>query len=90
MEEKTRRCTQTKCFYFLKGGCKACSECKAESYVINTECMRCLACENNSNALRFDDPRNKYQMEVEKAKVLIEMLNNVENVLDLEKEVELK
>lgn len=50
-----RRCKQTKCGYYLQGGCKACANCKAEPYIINTECRRCLGCEGIQDELRWND-----------------------------------
>ena len=54
-EAELRRCTQIRCGYYLQGGCKKCSDCKTDSFVINTNCSRCLCCENIPNALRWDD-----------------------------------
>jgi hypothetical protein len=51
-----RRCTQTKCGYYLCGDCKDCETCHARPYEINTSCQRCLACENVPDSLRWDDP----------------------------------
>lgn len=50
-----RRCMQLKCGYLMNGGCKKCSDCKTDSFVINANCSRCLCCENIPNALRWDD-----------------------------------
>ena len=54
-----RRCTQTQCGYFLQGGCKACSKCKARPFEINTKCKTCLDCENVPNALRWTEPKKE-------------------------------
>ena len=51
----TRRCTQTKCSFYQQGGCRACDECKAEPYIINTSCSSCLSCENCEDMLRWGD-----------------------------------
>lgn len=58
-EIENRRCAQTRCSYYLQGGCKTCqdSKCHAAPYVINTSCNRCLSCENVPGALRWDDPK---------------------------------
>ncbi len=50
-----RRCKQTKCMFFVNGGCKPCTECESRPYKINTTCGRCLGCETRPNALRFDN-----------------------------------
>lgn len=59
-----RRCTQTKCDFYLQGGCKNCSKCKAEPYHINTACGKCLRCEGVPNELRWGDNTNKVVDEV--------------------------
>ena len=51
-----RRCQQTQCNFFINGGCKACDECQAESFVLKKGCKRCRECENVPNALRWDEP----------------------------------
>lgn len=50
-----RRCQQTKCAYFLKGNCQNCEDCKAEPYLINTHCTRCIACEGKEDELRWGE-----------------------------------
>lgn len=54
----SRRCGQSKCIYYQKGGCKSCEECKEQSYVINTSCNKCLSCENVPNSLRWGDNKS--------------------------------
>jgi hypothetical protein len=58
-DTERRRCTQTKCTFYLEGGCKSCQDeaCHAEPYIINTSCNRCLSCENVPGAIRWDDPK---------------------------------
>ena len=58
-----RRCTQSQCGFYLNGGCHDCETCKARPYEINTECNRCLNCENILNSLRWDN--NELQEEME-------------------------
>ena len=50
-----RRCQQVKCSFYLNGGCRTCESCKADSFIINTSCSRCLRCESVPNELRFGD-----------------------------------
>ena len=49
------RCTQTKCAFYLQGGCKACDDCKAEPYEMANDCDRCYACEHIADALRWGE-----------------------------------
>jgi len=55
IDETCRRCTQTKCVHYIKGGCRACESCGSKSYLINTECRRCLVCEGKEGELRWGD-----------------------------------
>lgn len=63
-ENNSRRCTQEQCEFYLRGGCKACKDCKSESLIINTHCAKCLACENVPGALRWDDPKTNKVLQV--------------------------
>ena len=55
METETRRCTQTKCLFFLKGGCPTCRKCGAESFVLDITCKKCLDCESIPGESRDSD-----------------------------------
>jgi len=59
-----KRCRQTKCGFFLLGGCKPCADCSSKPYVINTDCQRCMNCENEENELRWDDKIIKKQSDI--------------------------
>jgi hypothetical protein len=48
------RCNQTKCSYYLNGGCKNCKECNAKPYNINYGCECCVSCMTIPNNLRFE------------------------------------
>lgn len=54
-----RRCTQTKCGYYLQGGCQSCDDCKAKPFIINIGCQRCLSCEGEEDVLRFGSDKQK-------------------------------
>ena len=54
-----RRCAQTRCGYYLNGGCKECDGCKAKSLIINPLCQRCIKCEGVEDELRFGDKDTK-------------------------------
>lgn len=60
---KVRRCTQTKCNFYLNGGCKNCEDCNEEPYNINTKCQRCMDCENVPDSLRWGDKTKKKEAE---------------------------
>lgn len=49
------RCTQTKCAYYLHGGCRNCDDCGSEPYEMQNSCDRCYACEHIPDALRWGD-----------------------------------
>ncbi len=54
-----RRCTQIQCSFYLRGGCRECDECKADSYIINTDCQKCLSCENIPGNLRWGENQDR-------------------------------
>lgn len=51
----SRRCQQTQCAFFVRGGCQACDDCGAEPYVLAQTCPRCTACETVPDALRWGE-----------------------------------
>jgi hypothetical protein len=53
-------CQQNQCGY-LKGGCKACQDCKAEPFKINEKCQTCFDCEYKEGFVRWDDKNLKKQ-----------------------------
>ena len=60
-----RRCTQTKCDFFIDGGCKPCESCNSQPFVLNKSCSRCLRCESVPMALRWDDDKiNKLKEQI--------------------------
>lgn len=61
-----RRCTQTNCAFYQKGGCKSCETCGAKSFELDKTCKRCFACENEPNALRWGDKDLEAEMEKNK------------------------
>lgn len=63
-----RRCRQTQCGFFQQGGCKDCSECSAEPFVLKKACKRCYECENVPNALRWGEPNMQGNKIAEKKK----------------------
>ena len=78
-----RRCGQTKCGFYLNGGCRTCESCKAKSYDINTQCARCLRCESVPNELRWVDKKIQKDRdrieEIQKDRKLIEEIRgNIE------------
>lgn len=50
-----RRCQQTSCAFFVRGGCRACDDCGAEPYVLAQTCRRCTDCETVPDALRWGE-----------------------------------
>lgn len=48
-----KRCGQTQCEFYLRGGCRPCDDCGAHPYEINKSCDRCYNCENVPDALRW-------------------------------------
>jgi hypothetical protein len=82
-----KRCEQTKCSYYLNGGCKACSKCGFEPYKINTECQSCYDCENEEDALRWKDD-NKMKQEQIVAEIRKEIEEIKEMLPELENEIE--
>jgi hypothetical protein len=59
-----KRCEQTKCSFFLMGHCQSCQICKAEPYIINLSCQKCLSCEQEEGELRFNAPSGKQEYEI--------------------------
>lgn len=79
------RCTQTQCSYFRDGGCRKCSKCEADPFIINDNCETCFKCENVPNELRFDDPKAKKQSQAQTE--VIDAVKNLANALNkLERE----
>lgn len=70
--EKNKRCTQTKCDFYINGGCKQCSVCSAKPYEINKDCKSCLDCMNKPDGLRFevDDDNDDEESPEDKLKTL--------------------
>lgn len=58
-DDDFRRCQQIQCGFFKTGGCKACADCKADSFNIRKSCQRCNSCENVEDSLRWDDTLTK-------------------------------
>jgi hypothetical protein len=58
-DKEFRRCQQTQCGFFQKGGCKSCADCNAAPFNVRKSCDRCDACENVSDSLRWDDEMTK-------------------------------
>jgi len=73
-----RRCRQEQCGYFLQGGCKSCSKCSAEPYLLKIKplCKICMDCANKEGFLRFEDKQIK---EVEESES--EMITETEKAL---------
>jgi hypothetical protein len=91
-EDKThRRCNQVKCGYFINGGCKSCSDCGAESFVIQKDCKKCLSCEGVQDELRWnDDKRNKSDLKEKTEELLMAqmmLLMTQRQIEKLEKEL---
>lgn len=63
--EGYRRCSQINCSFYSQGGCKECSSCKTESFIIKKDCEKCFRCENVPGALRFGDENKIRQKQFE-------------------------
>jgi len=70
-----RRCNQTKCGYYLQGGCQSCDDCNAKPFIINTNCDRCLSCEGEADVLRFGQ---KKQAQAIKDMIKIKLEQSIE------------
>ena len=73
---KNRRCIQTKCSFFVVGGCKSCKKCKAKPFIINPICQKCISCEGVSGQLRFGDDKDleKNEGEIIEQEILNEIM----------------
>jgi hypothetical protein len=65
-----RECKQKNCIFLrLKNGCRRCSFCSAEPFIVAEDCPECYNCENVPNACRWgDENSNNVEEEAEKKK----------------------
>ncbi len=47
------RCRQTKCSFFINGGCRPCDNCRIKEFILSKDCERCNACSNIEGELRW-------------------------------------
>jgi hypothetical protein len=51
-----RECLQKQCgFLLMKNGCRRCSFCSADPFIVAEDCPTCFNCENIPNACRWED-----------------------------------
>jgi len=71
-EKHYTSCRQTRCGYFINGGCQKCEECGAEPNKVEDRCQTCFDCENKPDALRWDNKGDNLELTNKDKKIMKE------------------